>query len=201
MNRHVVALVLSLSMLGNSACMHAPDRAQGYGTAAPSESLEVADVPVHGFKTWIKFDSGERLAGELLSAEPEGAVVVRTKMGDQSRPFAAIRRVTVQTDPHAAKWLVGIGTATGLLVPLSLVTGYYIVFVGPIVVIAGVVAGGIVWLESRVVLKGEELKYLYQYARWPQGWPVVVPIGPVVDPVEPVEIPSPAPIEPILEPL
>lgn len=205
MSRAAMPFVLSLA-LASSACTHAPDRAQGYGTPPPLIERTVDDVPVHGFKTWIRLDGGERLVGELLVAEPEGDVVVRTKKdGEQRRPFANVTRATVLTDRSVSGWLGGIGGMTGVLIASSLMTGFYIVILGPVVLGAGLISGGIAWAESRVVLRGDTLDFLPQYARWPQGEPTEPefgePIGPETDAaptqVEPVESPAAAPIEPL----
>ncbi|MFV8755833.1 hypothetical protein ACNOYE_35220 [Nannocystaceae bacterium ST9] len=203
MSPRILSCSLSLALVATSACMHAPDRAKGYGTPPPILKQEVDDVPVNGFKVWVKLDDGERLVGELLVADSEGEVMVRTKKGDRSRPFADIRRATVLTDPNVFGWFGGIGGMTGGLIPLSFLTGYYVIVAAPIVAGAGIVAAGIAWAESRVVLTGDELDYLHQYARWPQGQPVVieVPVEPavVVEPVvvEPVVVEPPSAIEPM----
>ncbi len=205
MSRRAWSLVVSLSLA--SACVHAPDRAEGYGTPAPLSEPTVSDVPVHGYKTWVRFEGGERLVGELLAAEPEGEVVIRTKKdGDQARPFAQVERATVQVDRKAGAWMGGVGGLTGVLIPLSAASGWFIVYLAPIAGAAGIVALGIIWAESRVVLRKDKLQYLYQYARWPQGKPepsveIGRPIGPDPEPEpapgELVEVPPAAPVEPM----
>ncbi len=170
----LTAGALSLALGLATACTHAPDRAEGYGTRAPREQPSVADVPVHGYRARLRFEDGERLVGELLVAEPEpdGVVIVRTrKHGDQTRPSATIERAQIRTDPKIAAWMGGIGGATAVLIPLTLATGWYFVVLMPIVAVGGAVALTVAWVEGRVILTDDELALLYQYARWPQGRP------------------------------
>jgi hypothetical protein len=169
----LVAAAVSLTLAG-SACMHAPDRAEGYGTRAPRRTPSVDEVPVHGYQARLRFLDGGRLRGELLIAEPgpEGIVVVRTrKHGDQTRASADLRRAAIRTDPKRDAWLGGVGGMTAVMLPLTILTGGYILVFAPIVAAGGAVALGIIAAESRVVLRDDELMYLYQYARWPQGRP------------------------------
>ncbi|GEM_PF-4001046 len=170
------AAVLGLGALvastGPLACLPKPDRADGYGTRAPRVTPTVDKVPVTGYRARIKFADRSVLVGELLAAEPDGQIVIRTKAeGDQSRPFADIVRAQVQVDRRAAARLGGLGAAAGVLAPLSFTGGLLVVYTIPVVMVAGSVSLGVAWAESRVILKAGDLRYLFQYARWPQGMP------------------------------
>jgi hypothetical protein len=160
----------ALILIMTSACFHAADRSEGYGTAAPREPQDVSEVPVHGFRTRIKLEDGERLVGELLVAELDGVVTIRTRNdGDQTRDFKAIERATVHVDRKEKSWLGGLGGGTLALLPVTAIAGFHAIIIAPIVAAGGIIALGIAAAESRVILKGDELQYLYQYARWPQG--------------------------------
>ena len=187
-------LAAGLFLAPVTGCMHAADRAEGYGTRAPRKTPSVEKVPVRGYRVRLRFDDGSVVVGELLAAEPGGEVVVRTrKQGDQSRATVDLRRASVRTDPMRAAWLASLGGATASLAGVTLLTGYYVVVFAPIVLVGGAVALGVVAAESRVILRDADLGLLYQYARWPQGLP-----GPGPEPV-PVPAVEPAP-EPALEP-
>ncbi|EDM75029.1 hypothetical protein PPSIR1_17050 [Plesiocystis pacifica SIR-1] len=201
------ALCLGLSLgLGLGGCVHAKDRAEGYGSGPPATWAEVEKVPVHGFWVWLRFHDRDKLVGELLFAEPGFEVAVQTKEGIvETRAWSELRRATVQTDPKAKVWLASMGLVTAVLVPLGVVTGALAVIVVPATGVLGSVAMGITWAESRVILKGEDLNLLYQYARWPQGSPertiandpVGTPLQPEPEPAAKPAPPPAAPIEPV----
>ncbi|MFO7567243.1 MAG: hypothetical protein R6X02_31655 [Enhygromyxa sp.] len=196
--QRATAVLTSAVLLGATACTHAPDRAEGYGTRAPRKQPDVSKVPVDGAWVRIRFDGGDRLVGELLVAEPDGVVIVRTrKHGDQTRDTATIRRASVRTDPAIGAWLGGLGGGTGAMIVVSLATGWYVMIFAPIVVAAGGIAMGIAYAESRVVLRDDKLHYLHQYARWPQGRPQT---SPTLD-ASPDPAPDPSPGEWPAEPL
>jgi hypothetical protein len=170
--RRLAAAIVSAALLGAPACTHAPDRAEGYGTRSPRAKPSIEDVPVRGYRARIKLDDGDRLVGELLVAEPDGVVVVRTrKHGDQTRATSAVKRATIITDPKLGAWLGGIGGGTAVLITITVATGWYSFVLMPIVVVGGSIAFGVAYAESRVILRDDKLRYLHQYARWPQGRP------------------------------
>jgi len=212
--RPLIGSVLSLS-LGLSlatptvGCIHSKDRSEGYGTAAPAKAQTVEAVPVKGHRVWLRQRKGPRLVGELLyvgaletGEAGEGEVAVLDDRGRVvTMPRAALRRATILVDPNARWWLTGIGSTTAVLVPVTLATGIVFMYLMPAVGIAGVVAMGIAWGESRVILRDDDLGVLYEYARWPQGRPVLTapeaPAMPAAQDEEPERRPVPpaAPIE------
>ena len=119
----------------------------------------------------------------------------------ETMAVADLRRATVLTDTNAHVWLASAGSATAVLVPITLTTGGFVWFLMPTVGFAGVLAMGIIWAESRVVLRKKELLLLYQYARWPQGKPrPKQEAPPKPEPAPQAPAPEPEPIEPVPAP-
>src|SRR5690349_14263581 len=116
-----LAFGLALSTI---ACLPSPDRAKGYGTRPP-RTTSIDDVMVDGYHVRIKFEEGKPVRGELLTAEAGGEVVIATKKGHVHRPFEDIRRASVVVDRKAHRWLIGLGTSTAVLLPLSALAGLY----------------------------------------------------------------------------
>ena len=196
--RMSTALLLG-AVLAEGGCIHAKDRATGYGTGAPVVTQGLEDVPVAGHRVWLRPHGRGRLVGELLYVEPLGQVAVLSKKGQvETMAVADLRRATVLTDPNAHVWLASAGSATAVLVPITLTTGGFVLFLAPTVGFAGVLAMGIIWAESRVVLRKKELLLLYQYARWPQGKPrPKQEAPPKPEPAPQAPAPEPEPIEPV----
>lgn len=134
---------------------------------------KLEDVPVKGF--WVIVDYGPTAAsstteveGELLAVGPK-AVYVDQAAGDPERiPRRWIRSVLVKLyDAYA--WAYAL---TGSLLGVSAIShGYYMVFSIPTWAIVTTAVSIEAARSNDMAVPLDKLGELYQYARYPAGWP------------------------------
>jgi hypothetical protein len=125
----------------------------------------------------IKYRDGSRTEGELLAAGDD-RVWVRTQRGDRAIPVSQVqsmRLAAYQTGQELMSAWGTLGTFT------ALTHGYWLIFSVPIWLLTTGISAGI---ESRAALvdyPDQPLPAFAQWARYPQGMPVVAPPRPPTD--------------------
>jgi len=197
-------VVFFLASMG--ACAHASlDRSRVAGTH--QGGVPVSDVPVRGVPAevlWMRPECEKdwcisRESGELIAVDDQAVYVGFVGSGSigaasLSRiPRARIKSVSLEVGPSASSE-VGVWTALGCASTLS--HGAYLVFTGPLWLVAGIGTAANESASSHAVAQSaHDLSQLYQFARFPQGLPKPQP--PPVVPVLPASVlPPPSPLPP-----
>lgn len=168
------------------ACAHASlDRSRVAGSH--QGGVQVSDVPVRGAPAevvWLRpecpsEDCAGTESGELIAVDEQAVYVSFLGSGSDwaaslsKIPRARIKSVSLEVGPSASSE-VGGWTALGCASTLS--HGYYLVFTGPLWLVAGIGAAANESASARAVAHdARDLSQLYQFARFPQGLPRAAP--------------------------
>jgi hypothetical protein len=149
-----------------AGCSHAElDRAVSKGTPT---SVDLQDVPVHGFPVEVEQVGGRpSVSGELLAADAAG-LWVRDERGSVWIEAHHVRQVRVQVYSSLVGEVVGLSVG-GAVSTLS--NGAFLIFTAPGWLVAGLSAGTYEGSANVATAEPHDTPSLYQYARFPAGLP------------------------------
>jgi hypothetical protein len=176
----IISLIITITLI-NCSSNFRMNRNISYGVK-PDEDLPLKDVPVRGFETsvdYICYSGSYRrgtdrcfITGELIAVDTKYIYIMDGKI---TIPILkkVIRKIEIEIHSSNVWGLMG-WTLAGIV---STVThGALMVITAPTWLIAGIANSVSASKTNDIRLSDPENKYLYQYARFPQGlpqnWPV-----------------------------
>jgi hypothetical protein len=153
------------------------------GALLPPQAMESS---AYGGYILVKHRDGSRTEGELLAARDD-RVWVRTARGVSAIPLSQVESMRLAAYQTGQELMTAWGTVGSFT---ALTHGYWLVFSVPIWILTTGISAGIESRSALVDYPDQPLPAFAQWARYPQGMPVVAPPRP---PTDPPLVPKPPP--------
>lgn len=167
----IALLAVVLAAFASCAAREYVDRSVKH-TENVDDEITVDQVPVKGFPVTVELKDGDEIKGELLAVDDKFIWVKKESGYDKKVPVDDVTKVVVELYSPSGAGPIGGWAVAGTLSALS--HGVFFVFTGPVWLLAGVSATVSAATSNDLkVGKQQNMVQLYQFARYPQGWPLV----------------------------
>jgi hypothetical protein len=180
--KHLFAMVaVACGACGGST--HGLDRSVGLGgTPLKAHEVSVTEIQAKGFQCEVE-TRHHHYYGELLAVDRANVYVLPKGHGYRPAitvPVQLVEHVTVKLDDETTR-TAGLGAWTFLGTLSTASHGYFLVFSAPAWLITGISTTAVSAKgTTNVPANAGEIPALWQFARFPQGWPRGWPVPPSV---------------------